>query len=438
MSQPLDSFNWKTLAFLLASKLNADYMVLQGWCSDAWGTLWVDNIINYDKIEMKLKAALLETVQRDREGGVVNRDMMRNTLIMLVKLGLSVYQEEFEKPFLDLSTSFYRGKFKQLIRCCDCGEYLKEAENCLDGEIKRVSDYLLTCDVKTSFDTMKGFYEDTKPADGPRLCVHVLSTGSWPSQLTRSTTCNLPPEIIHTSEKFRTYYLGIHKRHKLTWQTNMGSAAIKVTFGTKQYELSVSTYQMCVLMLFNNAEQLSYKEIQQAVEIPTMELKRCLQSLACAAELEKNVMRMEPISTHINNDEMFSSKCSTVKTVEKDRKQQIDALISDMAGSGTEAAHKEQDPGKLVMVQNLEVGRKPQIDASILKIMKANGIMNCNDLVREVTKQLQSRIRTNSSIIKRIITLLTDWATCKGTQKMEICFDTQFEGKNDIVEFYGD
>ncbi|GKG65349.1 hypothetical protein Tco_0673280, partial [Tanacetum coccineum] len=54
---------------------------------------------------------------------------------------------------------------------------------------------------------------------------------------------------------------------------------------------------------------------------------------------------------------MFSSKCYKVKvgngtvavqTVEKDRKQQIDALISNMAGSGTEAAHKEQDPGKLV------------------------------------------------------------------------------------------
>ncbi|GJW78995.1 cullin-3A-like protein, partial [Tanacetum coccineum] len=62
----------------------------------------------------------------------------------------------------------------------------------------------------------------------------------------------------------------------------------------------------------------------------------------------------------------------------------------------------------LVMVQNIEVGRKPQTDALILKIMKANGIMDCNNLVREVTKQLQSRIRTNPAIIKRIITLLND------------------------------
>ncbi|GKE86280.1 cullin-3A-like protein [Tanacetum coccineum] len=110
-------------------------------------------------------------------------------------------------------------------------------------------------------------------------------------------------------------------------------------------------------------------------------------------------------------------KQETVQTVEKDRKQQIDALISDMDhGVRTQKARdgyrgSTQGTGSWkasVMVQNLEVGRKPQIDASILKIMKANGIMDCNDLVREVTKQLQSRIRTKPAIIKRIITLLTD------------------------------
>nr|GFD20914.1 hypothetical protein [Tanacetum cinerariifolium] len=69
-----------------------------------------------------------------------------------------------------------------------------------------------------------------------------------------------------------------------------------------------------------------------------------------------------------------------MQTMENDRKQHIDALISDMAGSGTKASHKEQDPRKLVMLRNHEVGRKPRIDALILKVMKSNGIMDCNDL----------------------------------------------------------
>jgi hypothetical protein len=46
--------------------------------------------------------------------------------------------------------------------------------------------------------------------------------------------------------------------------------------------LQVSTYQMVVLLLFNDAEQLSYREIAEATEIPALELKRSLQSLACA------------------------------------------------------------------------------------------------------------------------------------------------------------
>ena len=32
-------------------------------------------------------------------------------------------------------------------------------------------------------------------------------------------------------------------------------------------------------MLFNNADRLSYNEIEQATEIPASNLKRCLQSL---------------------------------------------------------------------------------------------------------------------------------------------------------------
>lgn len=46
--------------------------------------------------------------------------------------------------------------------------------------------------------------------------------------------------------------------------------------------LQVSTYQMVVLLLFNESPQLSYREIAEATEIPPQELKRSLQSLACA------------------------------------------------------------------------------------------------------------------------------------------------------------
>ncbi len=56
---------------------------------------------------------------------------------------------------------------------------------------------------------------------------------------------------------------------------------LKATFGSKRHELNVSTYQMVVLLLFNAADRLSYREIQAATAIAPADLQRSLQSLAC-------------------------------------------------------------------------------------------------------------------------------------------------------------
>jgi cullin 3 len=46
-------------------------------------------------------------------------------------------------------------------------------------------------------------------------------------------------------------------------------------------------------MMFNDADTLTYKEIELATEIPDLDLKRCLQSLALVKG--RNVLRMEPM-----------------------------------------------------------------------------------------------------------------------------------------------
>eukprot|EP00249_Psilotum_nudum_P003831 c17326_g1_i1 orf=2-220(+) len=70
---------------------------------------------------------------------------------------------------------------------------------------------------------------------------------------------------------------------------------MKATFAKGQkHELNVSTYQMCILTLFNSADQLTYREIEQGTGIPSMDLKRSLQSLACVKG--KNILRKEPMS----------------------------------------------------------------------------------------------------------------------------------------------
>ncbi|KAI8031378.1 Cullin-3B [Camellia lanceoleosa] len=276
-----------------------------------------------------------------------------------------------------------------------------DAERSLIVKLKTECGYQFTSklegmftDMKTSHDTIQGFYASmgAEIADYPTLAVQVLTTGSWPTQ--SSVTCNLPSEILGICDKFRMYYLGTHTGRRLTWQTNMGSADLKATFGKGQkHELNVSTYQMCILMLFNSTDRLSYKEIEQATEIPASDLKRSLQSLACVRG--KNVLRKEPMSKEVAEDDAFffndkfTSKLYKVKI-------------------GTVVAQKESEPEKQETRQRVEEDRKPQIEAAIVRIMKSRRVLDHNNIVAEVTKQLQSRFLPNPVVIKKRIESLIE------------------------------
>ncbi|KAL5216336.1 hypothetical protein ABZP36_007737 [Zizania latifolia] len=247
-------------------------------------------------------------------------------------------------------------------------------------------------DLKTSQDTMQSFYATfCGYTDGLTISVQILTTGSWPTQ--PCTPCNLPPEITDISESFRAYYLGTHNGRRLTWQTNMGNADIKATFRYRRHELNVSTYQMCVLMLFNSADGLTYSDIEQATAIPHAELKRCLQSLACVKG--KNVLRKEPMSKDISEgdtfyyNDKFTSKLVKVKI-------------------GTVVAQKETEPEKMETRQRVEEDRKPHIEAAIVRVMKSRRVLDHNSIITEVTMQLQSRFLPNPLAIKKRIESLIE------------------------------
>ncbi|CAH2066414.1 unnamed protein product [Thlaspi arvense] len=206
--------------------------------------------------------------------------------------------------------------------------------------------------------------------------------------------CNLPAEVSVLCEKFRSYYLGTHTGRRLSWQTNMGTADIKAVFGKAQrHELNVSNFQMCVLMLFNNSDRLSYKEIEQATEIPSSDLKRCLQSMAFVKG--KNVFKKVPMSKDIGEEDSF---VVNEKFTGKFYKVKI----------GTVVAQKETEPEKQETRHRVEEDRKPQIEAAIVRIMKARRVLDHNNIIAEVTKQLQSRFLANPTEIKKRIESLIE------------------------------
>eukprot|EP01120_Amphizonella_sp_Union-15-10_P001540 TRINITY_DN1169_c0_g2_i2.p1 TRINITY_DN1169_c0_g2~~TRINITY_DN1169_c0_g2_i2.p1 ORF type:complete len:744 (-),score=149.38 TRINITY_DN1169_c0_g2_i2:127-2286(-) len=251
-------------------------------------------------------------------------------------------------------------------------------------------------DMKTSSDMMDSFknwinnMDARDPLAGIDLNVSVLTTGFWPTQ--SSANCVLPAEVAKCCEIFKNFYLKDRNGRRLTWQTNMGTAEIRAFF-TKKHELNVSTYQMCILLLFNSAPQMSYKEILSATGIPIPDLKRNLLTLSSPKykilvrsknEQEKDI----PEDDVFKFNDKFRSKLFRVKILG--------------------VVQKETVKQRTVTQQKIDEDRKHQIEAAIVRVMKARKKMEHSNLIAEVTKQLQSRFRPNPIIIKKRIESLIE------------------------------
>ncbi|KAG2493302.1 hypothetical protein HYH03_008438 [Edaphochlamys debaryana] len=253
-------------------------------------------------------------------------------------------------------------------------------------------------DIKTSRDTMAEFRASLAAGGqldqlgGIDLQVQVLTTGSWPTQ--QVSTCNLPRELEDACKAFTTFYLATHSGRRLNFQPNMGTADLRAVFGGgRRHELNVSTYQMCILLLFNEQDSMSYRDIESATKIPAPDLKRALQSLACVKG--RNVLRKEPTGKDVNDGDTFFFH-------DKFTSKLIKVKIS------TVAATKEGENEKAETRQKVEEDRKPQIEAAIVRIMKARQRLDHNTIITEVTRQLSARFVPNPATIKKRIESLIE------------------------------
>jgi len=100
---------------------------------------------------------------------------------------------------------------------------------------------------------------------------HILGTGFWP--LTPPQTHFTPPQlIVQTYERFARFYNNKHQGRKLSWLWHLSKGEVKANYckvsGQKASPtLQVSTYQMAILLLFNDSDTVTYDEIAEATKL---------------------------------------------------------------------------------------------------------------------------------------------------------------------------
>ena len=236
--------------------------------------------------------------------------------------------------------------------------------------------------------------------------VDVLTTGYWPSQ--NVPPCTLPVAVQEAIDRFSNFYLGKHTGRKLSWQTSAGAAELRATFGSHRHELCVSTYQMCILLLFNDTDTLTLGQIRTQTHIPDQELRRHLISLCTP---KNRILKKGSKGKGITSDEDtftfnkdYTSKLKRVRI----------PLVKEasIANKNDTSAAPEASSAPVSVAGNIPVAveedRRHLVEASIVRIMKARKALQHNDLIAEVTKQLSNRFNPSPQFIKKRIESLIE------------------------------
>ena len=107
--------------------------------------------------------------------------------------------------------------------------------------------------------------EDLKAAVDPSY--YILGTGFWPLQ-PPNTNFIPPQDIVKTYERFQKFYFEKHSGRKLTWLWQLCKGEMKVNYiKNTKYTFQVSTYQIAILLLFNDSETVTYEDMQKATAL---------------------------------------------------------------------------------------------------------------------------------------------------------------------------
>lgn len=209
----------------------------------------------------------------------------------------------------------------------------------------------------------------------------VLGTNFWPLNAP-AHNFNIPKNILPTYERFQRYYQSKHSGRKLTWLWNYSKNELRTNYLSQKYILMTSSYQMAVLVQYNENDTLSLEELVTATGIPKDLLSQVLAVLAKA----KILVNEETDQYDLNPS--FKSKKIRVNL-----NQPIKAEVKQESSD---------------VLKTVDEDRKYVIQATIVRIMKARKTMKNQVLIQEVTSQISTRFAPKIPDIKKAIDTLLE------------------------------
>uniref|UniRef100_A0AAR2IWJ7 Cullin family profile domain-containing protein n=1 Tax=Pygocentrus nattereri TaxID=42514 RepID=A0AAR2IWJ7_PYGNA len=219
--------------------------------------------------------------------------------------------------------------------------------------------------------------------------IYVLQAGAWPLTQVPSSTFAIPQELEKSVQMFELFYNQHFSGRKLTWLHYLCTGEVKMNYLSKPYVAMVTTYQMAVLLAFNNSETVGYKELQDSTQMSEKELQKTIKSL-----LDVKMINHDSQKEEIEAESTFSLNMSFTS---KRTKFKITTSM------------QRDTPQELEQTRSaVDEDRKMYLQAAIVRIMKARKVLRHNALIQEVINQSKARFNPSISMIKKCIEVLID------------------------------
>ncbi|KAJ3485716.1 hypothetical protein NLI96_g4760 [Meripilus lineatus] len=154
--------------------------------------------------------------------------------------------------------------------------------------------------------------------------VMVLGTNVWPLHPPDHALA-IPADLIPTYERFSKYFQKKHSGRRLTWLWNYSTNELRTNYLNHQYILVTSSWQMAVLLQYNNNDRMSLDELCSATNISKESLKQALAPLLRS----KILVNKEMDQYHLNPD--FRSKKTRInlnKPIKADQKSEATEILT--------------------------------------------------------------------------------------------------------------
>ncbi|GAB7354196.1 hypothetical protein MBLNU459_g4747t1 [Dothideomycetes sp. NU459] len=224
------------------------------------------------------------------------------------------------------------------------------------------------------------------------LSVNVLSAAAWPTY--PEIPVIVPVDIKNAIDGFERHYKSKHSGRKLEWKHALAHCQMKASFAKGSKELVVSSFQAIVLLLFNDVpegEHLPYSFIATESGLPEAEVKRTLQSLACA--------KLRPLSKHPKGREIDASDTFSVNAGFGHEKYRV--KINQVQLKETKEENKETH-------ERVAADRNFECQAAVVRIMKSRKTIGHSELIAEVITATRSRGVLDVKDIKKNIDRLIE------------------------------